>query len=141
MKHGNAWKGGRYIRSDGYMMIYIPEHLRAHNNYVREHIVIAEKALGKPLPPGVEIHHHGKRDDNTQIVICQDHAYHFLLHQRTRALKACGHVTWRKCSYCKKYDKPDNLYINKHNAFHRSCSVKYTRKRRVERRLDGLLIS
>ena len=96
MERGHNWKGGR-TTSGIYPRIWQPNHLKARMGYIEEHRLIAEKVLGKPLPEGCEVHHH----TDTQLVICEDHAYHFLLHQRTRALKACGHVSWRKCNYCK----------------------------------------
>ena len=107
-------------------MIHKPGHLKgAANGYVCEHILIAEKALGKPLPKGAEVHHYGKRNDNTKLVICQDHAYHMLLHRRMRAIEACGYASWRKCLFCKQYDKPENLHIDSHNAYHVACNAVY----------------
>ena len=126
-----------YLSSNGYKLVYKPEHPRARTHgYVREHILIAEKALGKPLPKGAEVHHYGKKIDNTKLVICQDRAYHMLLHVRMRALKACGHASWRKCNYCKQYDKLENLYINNGHVCHVACRVVYKKeyyqkKRRV----------
>lgn len=58
-----------------------------------EHIVIAEKVLGKPLPAGAEIHHVNeiKSDNRNQnLVICENHAYHMLIHARTRVVRAGG---------------------------------------------------
>lgn len=52
------------------------------------HQRVAERALGKPLPAGAEIHHvNGDPKDNrpANLVICQDAAYHDLLHARARA--------------------------------------------------------
>lgn len=62
-----------------------------HNGKARyEHIILAEKALGRPLPKGAEIHHlNGDRLDNRtplNLVICPSRAYHALLHERTAAL-------------------------------------------------------
>ena len=76
---------------------------------------VSERALEKPLPAGCQIHHH----TDTQLVICENQAYHALLHVRTRALRTCGHANWRKCNICKQYDKPENLFITKELASHR----------------------
>ena len=46
----------------------------------------AERALGKPLPAGTVIHHHNYKGNDSQLVICQDRAYHRLLHARMRTL-------------------------------------------------------
>lgn len=56
-----------------------------------KHRILAELALGKPLPPGAEVHHlNGKHWDNNygNLVICPDHGYHMLLHERMRQLKS-----------------------------------------------------
>lgn len=78
---------------------------------MREHIVLAEKALGKSMPMGAEVHHVNDKLDNSSLVLCQDRKYHYLLHRRSKALKACGHASWLKCQFCKSYDDPKNLKI------------------------------
>lgn len=60
------WKGGRYLGGE-YWMCYKPDHPRASKNchYVREHILVWEKANGKLLPKGWHIHHiNGIKADN-----------------------------------------------------------------------------
>lgn len=59
------WKGGRRIRSDGYVGLLKPEHPRAHKGEVLEHIVVWEEAHQETVPKGWIIHHlNGIRSDN-----------------------------------------------------------------------------
>lgn len=54
------------------------------------HRVRAESALGHPLPPRAEVHHvDGTKSSLSALVICQDRAYHMLLHRLMR-IKAAG---------------------------------------------------
>jgi hypothetical protein len=58
-----------------------------------EHVHIAERALGKELPKGAEVHHvdgNGRNNANRNLVICQDASYHRLLHRRAKALRELG---------------------------------------------------
>jgi hypothetical protein len=126
--HGHNNRGNRQYRvSTGgyYYRKFAPGHPRANQNYVLEHILIAEKALGKSLPEKAVIHHHTPE----QLVICQDRAYHNLLHQKNRALIACGHANWRKCYICKQYDGVENLTETQSGFYHKSCAKKKRRER------------
>ncbi len=122
------WRGGFTVSSHGYLQIFLPDHQRAsQTGYVYDHILRAEKALGKPLPQEAKVHH-ANGTKTGPLVICQDEAYHQLLHRRMRALKACGHANWRKCSYCKQYDDPKNMFINKNKSYHKECRNQHDRK-------------
>jgi hypothetical protein len=110
---------------------------KSHEGKLRlAHLLIAEKALGKPLPEGVQVHHVDEdrlNNDPHNLVICPDQAYHALLHQRADALDACGHVHWRKCKYCKSWDDPQNLRIYSGSVFHFRCEQEYRRQRKAKR--------
>lgn len=134
------WNGGKFINHNGYALILCPGHPKANEQgYVFEHILICEKALGKYLPPGSEPHHNnGKKSDNrpSNLVLCQDRAYHMLLEQRKRSLIACGHASWRKCWICKKYDPPEKLYIAPRGkpVYHKGCTNQYHKELRQRRK-------
>jgi hypothetical protein len=84
------WNGGK-TRIRGYVAIFKPEHPRAiKGRYVYEQILIAEKALGKPLPKGALVHHVNENpldNRNENLVICEGTSYHQFLHLRAKKLK------------------------------------------------------
>ena len=73
---------------------------------VYQHILVAERALGRLLPEGAQVHHvDGNPRNNvpSNLVICQDMAYHKLLHYRTRIVKAGGNPNTDKiCCECRR---------------------------------------
>lgn len=132
----NAPSGSGSVRIDGYRAY------QRNGVETLEHRDIAEKALGHPLPPKAEVHHVNSDRNNSSpgnLVICPNRAYHQLIHQRTRALEACGNSGWLKCVYCKQYDDPKNLsrYTNKKgstNQFHAQCKRDFAKTAYHEKR-------
>lgn len=119
------WKGGRIIQN-GYAFVKRMGHPRAHKQtgYLLEQIEVAERALGRPLPPQAVVHHVNevKSDNrNENLVICEDRAYHNLLHQRLRAYQATGNPEHRKCWVCKQYDDVSRLRLYGTTAVHPAC--------------------
>jgi len=110
------WAGGpspkAYKRVHGLF-----DHPRNHSGRVYEHVVVAEKALGKYLPEGAQVHHvDGDRHNNSpsNLVICQDQKYHHLLHHRAEVIKAGGNPKIEKlCCHYKALLKKDMFALNK----------------------------
>lgn len=72
------------LDKDGYIKV-------KYNGYTaRRTTLLAERALGKALPAGAQVHHvnENKADDFTpfNLVICPNQHYHRMLHNRARAL-------------------------------------------------------
>lgn len=126
-----------------YLYLVAKQHPRANSQgRVLTHVLIAEKALGKSLPPGSEVHHadgNKKNNSPSNLVVCPDRAYHKLLHARLRAWKACGNPNWRKCRYCKQYSALEALvkHPTQEQYYHRLCrrakdrEMYYTPQRRA----------
>jgi len=120
-KDNPLWKVGV---STGYERINI-EGKRAHN-----HRIIIEKALGRKLPDEAVTHHmdgNGVNNKNGNLVLCENREYHNLLHARMRAKAETGHPNWMRCTYCKTYDDPKNMYVRKdrNTARHYACQNEY----------------
>ena len=133
------WRGGRYQHSRGYWYVYDPTHPRANaQGYVFEHVQIACAALGKPLPPRAQVHHANEiTSDNrhANLVICEDAAYHKLLHKRLAAFRACGHPDWRRCYVCRRWDSPANLSrAATSQPYHKACWAQRHREQVARRR-------
>ncbi|KKM73190.1 hypothetical protein LCGC14_1413000 [marine sediment metagenome] len=106
----------------------------------RVHCLVAESVLGRPLPSRAHVHHvNSDFNDNRHrnLVVCQDAAYHRLLHRRQKALAECGHADWLRCMYCGKLDAPSRLHVtrrgNWEKAVHRSCRNTYMREFKARR--------
>ncbi len=83
-KRINNLKGHGSVNAAGYIVHTVD----GERKY--EHIILAEMALGKPLPKGAVVHHMNEQpwDNFTpfNLVICPSQEYHALLHRRMKEL-------------------------------------------------------
>lgn len=103
--HDKRSPSGRRLTTQGYVAVYIPGHPRATKGFVLEHVVMAERAVGRPLPIGAIVHHvNDNKQDNRRdnFAVLENHAEHRNLHVRRAVLRAGGNPwTQRVCCYCK----------------------------------------
>ncbi len=136
MKYGDPLITKKRANGEGFNALgYIGYQINGVKKF--EHVLVAEKALGKELPPGAVVHHVNEiKSDNRpeNLVICPDRAYHNLIHARMRAMDACGDPNKRFCKYCKQYDDLNNLkkYVNGTSGiyFHPQCLTKNSQLKR-----------
>ncbi len=118
----------RVRSSHGYIMRF-----QEDGKYKYEHVLVAEKSLGRKLPPGAVVHHaNGITDDNKNcnLVICESQAYHRLLHRRARAFSATGNANARRCYYCRGWGL-DLKVRGTRSSYHPSCKAAYDRAWRI----------
>jgi phage FluMu protein Com len=91
------WKGGKTL-SENYIL--------DNASGKREHVLVVERVLGKPMPPKAVVHHvdgNGQNNTHSNLVLCNNHAYHNLLHALARIQKAGGRPFLdRICTRCKQ---------------------------------------
>lgn len=84
-----AWKGGRSIASNGYVLIRVgaAHHLADVRGYAYEHRLVAERKAGRRLRPGEIVHHiNGDKQDNhpQNLAIVNGNAEHQVHHRTNR---------------------------------------------------------
>lgn len=76
------FRGGRRVTSNGYIELLDRAHPRARaNGYVYEHIVVAERTLGRPLAADEVVHHRNEdradnHPENLDVMTRAEHTAH-----------------------------------------------------------------
>jgi len=82
------WKGGKVI-DNGYVEVRHPDHPNAKSNkYVREHRLVIERLIGRPLKKEEVVHHINgiKTDNRPENLICfRNHSAHRIFEERGTA--------------------------------------------------------
>lgn len=144
LRHGNPLILKKNPNGDGFIAFgYSAKQINGVKKF--DHVRVVENVLGFELPKSVVIHHWNeiKTDNrNENLLVCQDRAYHNLIHARMRAYDACGNANWRPCVICKKYDAIENFHKPKKEKstaanVHQKCAnayqkMNYARKKELK---------
>lgn len=92
-----SWRGGRYMDVHGYVMVFrsVEGAKSKWEHYVKEHVLVAEEALGRPLVEGEVVHHlDGDRANNMvhNLFVCSQRK-HRDFHQ---SLQELGYSMFKK---------------------------------------------
>lgn len=122
------WKDGT-SQVNSYRTLYAPDNPRARtskNSHVREDVLVVEAAAGIYLPSKTEIFHvNGDKSDsrNSNLVVCQDRKYHYLIKKRQRAYLATGNAHALQCKRCGRWGLPE--IFNEDKDGHRGPCKRY----------------
>lgn len=99
------------------------------------HVIAMEQSIGRGLTAEEEVHHrNGDPADNAigNLVLCENHEQHMLLHQRQRAADACGNPDFRPCRICGQHDATANMNPYRKQFYHKTCLADQSRSRRAK---------
>ena len=94
LSENSNWKGGRYVASNGYVLIKRPDHPRADcRGYVYEHILVAGEMLGRVILATERVHHdddNRQNNDPANLIVTASTAEHFVYHRKRKNLRMPG---------------------------------------------------
>ena len=138
-EHGSPTHGRSYERAPGQGTVNWSGYIAVVRDGKKcmQHRVVAEAAIGRPLPKKSIVHHvdgNRRNNDPTNLAVCPDQAYHKLIHLRQDALSACGNPDHRRCSFCRQYDSQDRMLKvgdnrSGHKHYHRACKANAEQER------------
>lgn len=102
--HHRNGRWGSYTDQHDYLMVHAPENGRP-NEYVGQHILIAEKRLGRKLERGEHVHHlNGEKQDNRPSnLVVLNRSEHRALHRQLEAIGMkmvrSGEIVYRNGEY------------------------------------------
>lgn len=132
----------RVQHGNGYILVHAPNHPKAIQGKVSEHVIVAERAVGHVLPNGTVVHHvSDQKADNqpSNLVVLQNQGEHVGLHTRRAVLRAGGDPwTQRLCCVCKQPKSTQDFYRLRDRAFSAICKpCSRTRATARQRRLKA----
>ena len=102
VNHSRKKPGDTLTHSAGYVLEYAPDHPRAHNGYVYQHVLRWEEVHG-PVPDGHQVHH--RNGDKTCDYCGSWHPEQFMAFvvEVIKTEGECGTINWSGCAGGKVY--------------------------------------
>jgi hypothetical protein len=104
------------------------------------HHLKAEAVLGRTLKHNEEVHHvdgDPSNNENSNLVICPNHAYHMMLHRRQRAMDSTGNPLSIRCEYCGNHGAEKERSNRPQSGWHYECKRKYEKAAYARRKSNG----
>ncbi len=123
-ENASSWKGGECKTSQGYIIVYKPEHPRAIDKYVKRSYLVIEKYIGRYLKLKEIVHHINNIKDDDRIEnlkLFPDTSQHTIFHL---TLKNKWAKNYNKCKNCRTTKIPHNA-----KGLCRSCYHQIIRKK------------
>ncbi len=103
------WKGGKIKHSDGYILIYSPNHPNKNKSgYVLEHRLVVEKYIGRFLTEKEVVHHIDENKQNNKIenlMLFNGHKDHGKFHVKIRQFGLTNPILRQIENRWKKHDE------------------------------------
>src|SRR5678815_691184 len=99
------YKNGKTVTKCGYVLVIDRNHPRRnkHNDRIFEHILVAEKMIGRRLKPSERVHHinHVRSDNRPEnLEVMKSHKDHMAKHRLATHCKRCGKSGQMRRGYC-----------------------------------------
>ena len=108
-------------QSNGYRVVYMPNHKRAYKNgTVYEHVLIAEQIIGRSLKPGEVVHHKDRNRLNNlpdNLIVFASNSAHTLFHANNCNQESLVLLPDKTCTCLDlRY-----LHARRYDKFHDEC--------------------
>lgn len=108
-----------------------------HGLAMPEHIVVAERQLGRPLYRGAEVHHKDQNpanNDPTNLQVCKNAEEHREIHRALKRVKKAkmlgspNRLNWEKCKHCNRWGPPWDMVRLSDGFKHVYCKARKGQK-------------